>query len=42
MALTWSLLGWEMSVARVIAALGGTTLLGSLVNRFEPRFRSCG
>lgn len=38
-ALTWSLLGWQMSVARVIASLGGAAILGLLINRFEPCFR---
>jgi uncharacterized protein len=38
-ALTWSLLGWQMTVARVIAAIGGSALLGVLINRFEARFR---
>ncbi len=37
-ALTWSVLGWRMTVARVIAALGGSALLGSLINRYEPWF----
>jgi uncharacterized membrane protein YraQ (UPF0718 family) len=36
-ALTWSMLGAEMSLARVIAALGGSAVLGLLINRFEPR-----
>ena len=35
-ALTWSLLGWRMTVARVVAALAGSALLGALINRFEP------
>lgn len=39
-ALTWSVLGWRMTVARVIAALGGSALLGSLINRFEPWFEA--
>jgi uncharacterized protein len=37
-ALTWSMLGWRMTVARVIAALGGSAVLGALINRFEPWF----
>lgn len=37
-ALTWSLLGWEMSLARVIAALGGSAVLGLAINRFQARF----
>jgi uncharacterized protein len=36
--LTWSVLGWRMTVARVVAALAGSALLGALVNRFEPWF----
>jgi uncharacterized membrane protein YraQ (UPF0718 family) len=39
-ALTWSLLGWQMTVARVVAALGGSALLGVFINRLEPRFNS--
>ena len=39
-ALTWSLLGWRMTVARVIAALAGSALLGALINRFEPWFEA--
>lgn len=39
-ALTWSMLGWRMTVARVIAALGGSALLGALINRFEPWFEA--
>jgi uncharacterized protein len=37
-ALTWSLLGWRMTVARVIAALSGSALLGAMINRYEPWF----
>lgn len=37
-ALTWSLLGWQMTVARVTAALAGSALLGAFINRFEPWF----
>ncbi len=39
-ALTGSILGWRMTVARVIAALGGSALLGALINRFEPWFEA--
>jgi uncharacterized membrane protein YraQ (UPF0718 family) len=37
-ALTWSVLGWRLTVARVIAALLGSALLGAMINRFEPWF----
>lgn len=37
-ALTWSLLGWRMTVARLIAALCGSAVLGALINRYEPWF----
>jgi uncharacterized membrane protein YraQ (UPF0718 family) len=37
-ALTWSVLGWRMTVARVIAALAGSALIGALINRYEPWF----
>ena len=37
-ALTWSLLGWRMTVARVIASLAGATLLGAVINRYETWF----
>jgi uncharacterized membrane protein YraQ (UPF0718 family) len=36
--LTWSALGWRMTVARVIASLAGAALLGGLVNRYERWF----
>ena len=39
-ALTWSLLGWRMTVARVIAALAGSALLGALINHYEPWFEA--
>ena len=39
-ALTWSMLGWQMTVARVVAALVGSALLGALINRFEPWFEA--
>jgi uncharacterized membrane protein YraQ (UPF0718 family) len=37
--LTLSLLGWEMTAARVIAALGGSLAIGLIINRYEARFR---
>lgn len=37
-ALTWSVLGWEMTVARVIASLLGATLIGTLINHRERSF----
>jgi uncharacterized protein len=37
--LTLSLLGWEMTAARVLAALGGSLAIGLIVNRYEARFR---
>ena len=36
--LTWSVLGWRMTSARVIASLAGATLLGALINRYERWF----
>ena len=39
-ALTWGMLGWRMTVARVAASLLGSVLLGLAVNRFESWFRS--
>jgi uncharacterized membrane protein YraQ (UPF0718 family) len=36
--LTWSVLGWRMTVARVIASFAGATLLGALINRYEQWF----
>ncbi|MFZ0976558.1 MAG: permease, partial [Solirubrobacteraceae bacterium] len=39
-ALTWSLLGWRMTVARVIAALLGSSLLGAVINRYEAWFEA--
>lgn len=36
--LTWSVLGWRITVARVIASLAGATLLGALINRYERWF----
>lgn len=37
-ALTWSVLGWRMTAARVIASLLGAVLLGTLINRREQWF----
>ena len=34
--LTLSLLGWEMTAARVVAALGGSLAIGLIINRFGP------
>jgi uncharacterized membrane protein YraQ (UPF0718 family) len=39
-ALTWSLLGWRMTLARVIAALAGSALIGAVINRYEPWFEA--
>jgi uncharacterized protein len=39
-ALTWGMLGWRMTAARVAASLLGSVLLGLAVNRFEPWFRA--
>ena len=36
--LTWSVLGWRMTLARVIASLAGAALLGTLINRYEHWF----
>jgi uncharacterized membrane protein YraQ (UPF0718 family) len=38
--LTLSLLGWEMTAARVVAALGGSLAIGLIINRYEGRFRT--
>lgn len=38
--LTLSLLGWEMTTARVVASLAGSFALGLIINRYESRFRS--
>ena len=38
-ALTWGMLGWRMTAARVAASLLGSVVLGLAVNRFEPWFR---
>lgn len=37
--LTLSLLGWEMTTARVLASLGGSVVIGLIVNRYETHFR---
>lgn len=37
--LTLSLLGWEMTAARIVAALGGSLAIGLIINRYEGRFR---
>jgi uncharacterized membrane protein YraQ (UPF0718 family) len=37
--LTLSLLGWEMTTARVLAALGGSLVIGLIINRYETHFR---
>jgi uncharacterized membrane protein YraQ (UPF0718 family) len=37
--LTLSLLGWEMTTARVLASLGGSVAIGLLINRYESHFR---
>jgi uncharacterized membrane protein YraQ (UPF0718 family) len=37
--LTLSLLGWEMTTARVLASLGGSLVIGLIINRYESRFR---
>lgn len=37
--LTLSLLGWEMTTARVLASLGGSLVIGMFINRYEAHFR---
>lgn len=37
-ALTWSLLGWQMTVARVVAALAGSAAIGVVINRSQAWF----
>jgi uncharacterized membrane protein YraQ (UPF0718 family) len=37
--LTLSLLGWEMTTARVLAALAGSVAIGLIINRYERRFQ---
>jgi uncharacterized protein len=37
--LTLSLLGWEMTAARIVAALGGSFAIGLIINRYQARFR---
>lgn len=39
--LTWAMLGWRMTAARVAASFAGSIALGLFVNRFEDWF-SCG
>jgi uncharacterized membrane protein YraQ (UPF0718 family) len=39
-ALTLSLLGWEMTVGRVIAALAGSAMVGLLINRSQGWFET--
>lgn len=36
--LTWSMLGWRMTVARVVASLVGALIFGHVIDRFEPWF----
>lgn len=38
-ALTWGMIGWEMTVARTAAALTGSVVLGVVINRYERWFR---
>jgi uncharacterized membrane protein YraQ (UPF0718 family) len=37
--LALSLLGWEMTTARVLASLAGSLAIGLIINHYEPRFR---
>lgn len=37
-ALTWSLLGWRMTLARVLASIVGALIFGAVLNRFESWF----
>jgi hypothetical protein len=37
-ALTWSMLGWRMTVGRVVASLVGAFVFGLILNRFESWF----
>ncbi len=37
-ALTWGVLGWQMTVARVVASLVGALILGAIVIRFDSWF----
>jgi uncharacterized membrane protein YraQ (UPF0718 family) len=37
-ALTWSMLGWRMTAARVVASFVGSIAIGVIVNRFEEWF----
>ncbi len=36
--LTWAMLGWQLTAARVVSSLLGGLLLGLIINRFEKRF----
>jgi uncharacterized membrane protein YraQ (UPF0718 family) len=38
LVLTWSVLGWRLAVGRLVAALAGAALLGTVINRAEPWF----
>jgi uncharacterized protein len=38
-ALTWAMLGWEMTLARTIAAIAGALLLCAALHRLEARER---
>lgn len=37
-ALTWGVLGWQITAARIIASLAGALILGATILRFEPWF----
>lgn len=37
-ALTWSMIGWRMTAARVVASVVGAFVFGLVLNRFEPWF----
>jgi hypothetical protein len=37
-ALTWSMIGWRMTAARVVASLVGAFAFGAILNHFETRF----
>ena len=37
-ALTWGVLGWQMTVARVVASFVGALILGAIVLRFDSWF----
>lgn len=38
-ALTWGVLGWEMTAARIVASILGALALGLIIDRFEGWFR---